>query len=66
MEEIETLVKKLAAKIDDEVKRLIDEAYEKAERLLTENMNKLKAVAEALLEKEKLKLDEFEEIFINN
>ncbi len=53
----------VGAKIDGEIKRLIDQAYKKAENLLTENMHKLKAVAEALLEKEKLEASEFEEIF---
>ncbi|SHK03935.1 membrane protease FtsH catalytic subunit [Clostridium cavendishii DSM 21758] len=55
----------IGAKIDTEIKRLIDEAYQNAERLLTENINKLHAVAGALLEKEKLEADEFEEIFEN-
>ncbi|MDF2503449.1 MULTISPECIES: ATP-dependent zinc metalloprotease FtsH [Clostridium] len=56
----------IGAKIDKEVKELIQEAYDKAEKLLSENMNKLKAVAEALLEKEKLEANEFEEIFTNS
>jgi len=53
----------VAAKIDIEVRRLIDEAYLTAEKSLSENINKLHAVAQALLEKEKLEADEFEEIF---
>ncbi|WP_234117037.1 ATP-dependent zinc metalloprotease FtsH [Clostridium hydrogenum] len=56
----------IAAKIDREIKRLIDDAYSRAERLLSENMPKLDAVARALLEKEKLEADEFEEIFQNS
>lgn len=55
----------VAARIDSEIRRFIDEAYNMAERLLTENINKLHAVAQALLEKEKLEADEFEEIFNN-
>ncbi|KHD35267.1 cell division protein FtsH [Clostridium acetobutylicum] len=55
----------IAAKIDNEVKELIDEAYTKAENLLKDNMSKLDAVAKALLEKEKLEADEFKEIFEN-
>ncbi|MCM8709555.1 ATP-dependent zinc metalloprotease FtsH [Clostridium sp. SYSU_GA19001] len=55
----------VAARIDSEIRRFIDEAYSKAESLLTENINKLHAVAQALLEKEKLEADEFEEIFNN-
>ncbi len=43
-----------AQKIDLEIKRLIDEAYNKAMNLLTENRDKLEAVAKALLEFETL------------
>lgn len=49
----------IASKIDSEIKRLIDEAYMKAERLLTEHVEKLHDVAKALLVKEKLNADEF-------
>ncbi|MGG7200147.1 ATP-dependent zinc metalloprotease FtsH [Clostridium butyricum] len=56
----------IGAKIDKEIKRFIDEAYDKAHELLKENLNKLHAVAQALIEKEKLDADEFEEIFSNN
>ncbi|GLC29939.1 ATP-dependent zinc metalloprotease FtsH [Clostridium omnivorum] len=55
----------VAASIDNEIRRLTDEAYNKAERLLSENINKLHAVAQALLEKEKLEAVEFEEVFNN-
>lgn len=53
----------VAAKIDKEVKRLIDTAYSSAETLLKENIDKLHAVAQALLEKEKLTGEEFVKIF---
>ncbi|MDF2883150.1 MAG: cell division protein FtsH [Clostridiaceae bacterium] len=53
----------VANKIDEQIKILIDESYNKALALLTENINKLHAVAQALLEKEKLEAVEFEEIF---
>ncbi len=53
----------VASRIDAEIKKIVQEAYNKAERLLTENMNRLHRVAEALLEKEKLEADEFELIF---
>ncbi|WP_163195369.1 ATP-dependent zinc metalloprotease FtsH [Clostridium thermarum] len=53
----------VGAKIDKEIKRLIDDAYHRAEKLIGDNMNKLHAVAQALLEKEKLEAYEFEEIF---
>ncbi|MFW2491205.1 ATP-dependent zinc metalloprotease FtsH [Clostridium chromiireducens] len=56
----------IGSKIDKEIKRFIDEAYDKANKLLKENMNILHAVAQALIEKEKLDAEEFEKIFINN
>lgn len=55
----------IGAKIDKEIKSLIDEAYNKAETLLKENIEKLHAVAGALLEKEKLEGQEFLKIFDN-
>ena len=55
----------VAARIDSEIRRIIDEAYRSAEKLLTENLNKLHAVAQALLEKEKIDAAEFEEVFNN-
>ena len=45
--------------IDREVHRLIDEGYKRAEAILTEHMDKLHALAEVLLEREKLDADEF-------
>ncbi|MFA6939792.1 MAG: ATP-dependent zinc metalloprotease FtsH [Clostridiaceae bacterium] len=53
----------VAARIDNEIRKLIDEAYTKAQNLLTENINKLHLVAQALLENEKLDAAEFEELF---
>lgn len=53
----------VAAAIDREMRNLIDNAYNKAEELLKENMNKLNSVAESLLEKETLDAKEFEEVF---
>jgi cell division protease FtsH len=56
----------VGSKIDKEIKRFIDQAHDKANKLLKENMSKLNAVAQALIEKEKLDSEEFEEIFSNN
>ena len=56
----------LGSKIDREVKKLIDKAYNKTYSLLSENLSKLHAIAKALLEKEKLYEDEFEELFKNS
>jgi len=38
--------------IDQEVRKIIDECYEQAKKLLTDNFDKLKKLAETLLEKE--------------
>ena len=43
-----------AQKIDEEVKRLIDEAYEKAKSILLHHKDKLDAISQALLEYETL------------
>ncbi len=53
----------VAAKIDNEMRRIIDTAYHKTETLLSENMEKLHRVAEALLEKETISGKEFEMLF---
>ncbi len=44
--------------VDDEVKRFLDEAYQKAVDTLTDNQDLLHAMAEALLERETLDRDE--------
>lgn len=49
----------IAAEIDKEVKRIITEQYARTEQILTEHMDSLHLVANALLEKEKLEGDEF-------
>ena len=48
--------------IDEEVKRIIDTGYQTAVKLLKENMDKLQAVAQVLLEKEKIDGEEFDQI----
>jgi cell division protease FtsH len=58
-----TFSEKTGQVIDDEVKKLVDKAYEKAEELLSENLDKLHLVAQTLLEKEKIEADEFESLF---
>lgn len=54
---------KTAAEIDEEVSRIINEAYGKCKKLLSENMDKLLRLSDALLEKETIYKNEFEEIF---
>jgi len=44
------------------VKRLVLEAYERTKRILTENIHSLRALAEALLEKEVLDGIEIDQI----
>lgn len=53
----------IASAIDAEVKRIIDEAYEKAKSLINDNMDVLEKSAALLLEKEKISRDEFEALF---
>jgi cell division protease FtsH len=52
----------VALEIDKEVKRLVVEAYERTTRMLTEHIHTLRAIAEALLEKEVLDGIEIEAI----
>ncbi len=49
----------VASKIDKEVRRLLDESYEKARKIIRENIDKLHAVANALLKHETLSRREF-------
>lgn len=56
----------LGSKIDREVKNIVDKAYDKTQKLLSENISKLHAIAKALIEKEKLDAQEFEELFKNS
>lgn len=48
--------------VDDEVRRIITECYNRAKNILTENRNKLEAVTKTLLEKETIMGEEFEAI----
>ncbi len=52
----------VALEIDDEIKRLVTENYERAKRMLTEHIGTLRALAEALLEKEVLDAPEIDKI----
>ena len=53
----------VAGKIDREVKRIIDECYQNAKRIITEHESVLESCAELLLEKEKITGEEFEALF---
>lgn len=63
---ISNISEETSAKIDEEIKKLIDEAYNRAESILRENISKLNAVTDVLLQKEKIDGDEFREIFKNS
>ncbi|WP_040330854.1 ATP-dependent zinc metalloprotease FtsH [Clostridium ihumii] len=52
----------VASLIDKEIRELVGEAYERAQTILTENVDKLHAVAQALMEREKLTAEEFNTI----
>jgi cell division protease FtsH len=49
--------------IDEEVKRIIEDAKKQAEKILRDNQDKLKALAERLIEKEILDAEEVDRIF---
>ena len=51
-----------AAEIDSEMRDIIDEAYETCRRTLTEHIDQLHALANALMEREKLNENEFNAI----
>ncbi len=52
----------IARLIDEEISRIVREAEAKAREILTKNIDKLHALAEALLQKETLDKDEIDEI----
>ena len=53
---------KTAATIDDEVKALIDKAYDHCRQILSDNSDKLNRIVEFLLEKESMTGEQFEAI----
>jgi len=56
----------VALEIDLEIKRFVTENYDRAKRVLTEQMTSLKALAEALLEKEVLDAPEIDQILLQS
>ena len=52
----------VAAKIDKEIRKFIDEAYQKTESLLNEIMDKLHLIADALIERETLEGEEIDQL----
>ena len=50
----------VAKSIDSEVKKIIDESYQRADQLLVENRDKLNEIVRVLLERETMEREEFE------
>ena len=55
----------VAARIDEEIRDIVDSCYKKCEKLLRDNFATLERVADALIEREKLSGEEFEKLFVN-
>jgi cell division protease FtsH len=53
---------KISAEIDAEVKKIIGEAYDKAERIIHTHRKLLNAIAKRLVEKETMEREEFEQM----
>ncbi len=49
--------------VDEEVRKLLDDAYQDASRIMSENLDKLHVLAKALLERETLDSDEIRAVF---
>ena len=58
-----TYSEETAAIIDEEIKKIIDTAYNTAKKILSSNIDKLHIVAGILLEKEKIDGEEFDKVF---
>lgn len=53
----------VANRIDDEVRKIIDECYAEAKRILTEYRSVLESCADLLIERERISREEFEALF---
>ena len=58
------LSERVAAEVDAEVKRIIDEGYKKAESIIREHRKVLNAIAKRLIEVETIEREEFEQILV--
>jgi cell division protease FtsH len=52
----------IAREIDDEIRRIVEEAHERAKRVLTEHMGDLHRVSQILIERETIDKDQFERL----
>ncbi len=59
-----SLSEKITADVDSEVARIMDEAYKKAENVVTKYKNALDAIAKRLIEVENIERDEYESIIV--
>ena len=57
---------KTAAAIDEEVKKIVNDCYEKAKEIIIKHKDVLEKCAELLIEKEKIGREEFESLFEQN
>ncbi|MGM0599721.1 MAG: ATP-dependent zinc metalloprotease FtsH [Candidatus Rifleibacteriota bacterium] len=56
------LSEETARKIDKEIRKLVDDAYQKAKQILTDNKDKLEKFAKLLLERETINAGEFQDL----
>ena len=56
----------MGTKIDDEVKKIMNDAWEKAKEILTEKRSALDSIAEELIKVENIEREEFEKLLILN
>ena len=57
---------RVSGEIDQEVKEIIDDCYEKAKAIIKKHEDVLHRCAELLLEKERIGQTEFEALFVQN
>ncbi len=60
---VKSYSEEVAAAIDEEVSRIIDECYNRAREIISQHMDVLHACAKLLIEKEKISRKEFEALF---
>lgn len=53
----------LAAKVDEEIRKILDEQYERAERILSENMEALDRTAQMLIDYERVTGEQFTRVY---
>lgn len=56
----------IASAIDEEIRRIVDECYADAKKIIVEHMDVLHKCAELLIEKERIDREEFESLFTLN